>query len=327
MNIYNFDTSASLPTRTAVTVGMFDGVHLGHRHLLQLLLETARATGLKPVVVTFDRHPRQVLGLDVAQFRLLSTLEERLQLLRDEGVDDVVLVPFTREMAAVSACNFARQYLLTKLDMKALVLGYDNMFGSKQNDDFALLPRLAEENDVIIRTDTSVRWQGKEVSSTRIRRTLADGDTRAAAAMLGRCYAVTGVVTHGRSVGRRIGFPTANVLPSDADKALPADGVYGVVAQCDGRCYAAMANVGSQPTFGLVAPVLEVHLVDADVALYGQTLRVVFVERLRDIRRFDSVEALVAQLDADRCHVRQQAEAYLSEASSVPLYQPNISEK
>ncbi len=280
-----------------VTVGMFDGFHLGHRQLVQHLLSEATSAGLAPVVLTFDRHPRSVVDTAYVP-QLLSTTDERMALLKESGVPQVVLVQFTPELAALSACSFARM-LCSRLAMRRLLLGYDNQFGSRANNDFDQLPALASQMDFAISHDTAVLLQGVEVSSTKIRQALTCGDVRLANTMLAAPYCLTGTVVHGRHVGSSMGFPTANVQLAD-NKLVPGAGVYAAVAIVGTQRYRAMVNLGPQPTFGQRQSVLEVHLLDFRGDLYGRLLRVEFVDRLRDIFPFSSPDALKVQLQQDK---------------------------
>lgn len=303
MNIYKLEDIKELTAcGSVVTVGMFDGVHVGHRHILSLLGRVAKEKGLRPVVVTFDRHPRQVLTEGVATHFRITTNEERGRLLSQCGVDTVVELSFTPQLAGMSACEFFEQVLVGQLNARALVLGFDNMFGSRGRNDFDRLPALAEEKGVTIHVDKAVFYHGSEVSSTRIRKALEQGQTDRAASMLGRGYVMWGTVEKGRQLGRLLGFPTANVSLADPTKVWPADGVYAVwVTLSDGTAgLKGMANFGAQPTFGLDKPVFEVNIFDFEGDLYDSTLTVEFGPRLRDICRFDNVPTLVEQLRADR---------------------------
>jgi len=303
MNIYKLEDIKQLTAGgSAVTVGMFDGVHVGHQHILSLLRQVAQEKGLSPVVVTFDRHPRQVLTQDVPTHFRITTNEERAALLAQGGVETVVELEFTPGLAGMSACEFLEQVLVDRLSAKALVLGFDNMFGSRGRNDFDRLPVVAEERGVALCVDRAVFYRGEEVSSTRIRKALQQGQTDRAAAMLGRGYRMWGTVEKGRQLGRLLGFPTANVALDEEVKVWPADGVYAVrVLLADGSApLMGMANFGAQPTFGLEKPVFEVNIFDFEGDLYGSTLTVEFGPRLRDICRFDSVPTLVEQLRADR---------------------------
>lgn len=297
---------------TAVTVGMFDGVHRGHQHILALLRQEATRLGLTPVVVTFDLHPRQVLGggvggVDVNQFYRVTTNEERYALLERFGIHHVLELHFTPEVAALSACQFFEQILLQRLHAKALVLGYDNMFGSKHHNDFDRLPSLAKSLGVSVAVDTAVRFRDIDISSTQVRKALKMGDVELAADFLGYNYRLWGLVVKGRQMGRQLGFPTANVCLDDTTKVMPADGVYAVRVQLENssEIRLGMANFGGQPTFGLDKPVFEVNIFDFDGDLYGTTLSVEFVSRLRDVQKFGSIPELVDQLCADRDDARR----------------------
>ena len=305
MNIYKLEDISWLPFDTAVTVGMFDGVHVGHRHILQRLESVSAEMGLRPVVVTFDCHPRQVLNAESAASFRVNTNEERYRLLEECGVAEVVEVHFSTETAQLSACDFFEEVLLRRLRCKALVLGYDNMFGNRQRNDFDRLPALAESCGVSVTVDTPLRVDGVEVSSTQVRKALQRGDVRHAATLLGYPYRLWGTVVKGRQVGRTLGFPTANVCLDDSTKVVPAPGVYAVrVLGVEGGEWEGvkwgMANFGGQPTFGLEKTVFEVNIFDYDGDLYGSVLTVEFVDRIRDVCRFDGVEHLVRQLEEDR---------------------------
>ncbi len=312
MTIYKIDNISELVKGTAVTVGMFDGVHRGHQHILALLRQEATRLGLTPVVVTFDLHPRQVLGggvggVDVNQFYRVTTNEERYALLERFGIHHVLELHFTPEVAALSACQFFEQILLQRLHAKALVLGYDNMFGSKHHNDFDRLPSLAKSLGVSVAVDTAVRFRDIDISSTQVRKALKMGDVELAADFLGYNYRLWGLVVKGRQMGRQLGFPTANVCLDDTTKVMPADGVYAVRVQLENssEIRMGMANFGGQPTFGLDKPVFEVNIFDFDGDLYGTTLSVEFVSRLRDVQKFGSIPELVDQLCADRDDARR----------------------
>ena len=310
MNVHKLRDISKLPYNTAVTVGMFDGVHIGHRHILMMLERQAVERGLHPVVVTFDCHPRQVLKADRAASFRVNTNEERYRLLEGCGVQEVVEVHFTAETAQLSACEFFEQVLCQKLQCKALVLGYDNMFGNRQRNDFDRLPALAESRGVALVVDTPVRFGGVEVSSTKVRGALQEGDVRRAADMLGYNYCLWGTVVKGRQVGRTLGFPTANVCLDDRTKVVPAPGVYAVRVRMpdDKTLKLGMANFGAQPTFGLENTVFEVNIFDFDGDLYGKVLMVEFVDRIRDVCKFEGVERLVRQLNDDRTTARLMLE-------------------
>lgn len=299
MEISNINNIKKIERKTAITVGMFDGLHIGHRQIIRHLLEMADPKDLMPVVVTFENHPRSVLHPD-EPMPMLTTFDERMALLEACGVEHLVLVTFDRSTAQMSACQFAEQLLCKRLNMRQLLLGYDNLFGNRANNDFDRLPALGEEMGFAIVHDSPVCVGGVDVSSTKIRKALLAGDIENANSMLGTPYSLSGRVEHGRHVGTLLGFPTANISIDDNAKLLPADGVYALRASVGGSSYPAMANLGGQPTFGTPTRTLEVNIINFDGDLYGQVIKVDFLARMRDIQHFADTETLKQQLIADR---------------------------
>ena len=276
---------------TAATVGVFDGVHRGHQALIRQLSSSHHH--LSPLIVTLTSHPSFVLGRRQSEY-WLDDPEEHLRLLFNAGAKYVAVLPFTAEVAQLSACTMAR-LLFEQLNMRALLLGYDSRFGSKQNDDFDRLPLLASELGFSLHRGEPYQVEGSPISSSRIRETLERGAVDETSALLGRPFAVTGAVQHGRGVGHTLGFPTANIDLSQTRKMLPKEGVYAVKLST----LVGMANLGAAPTFGIDKPTLEVHLLDFHGDLYGQTVEVQFAKRLRDIEHFSTPEALQQQLQKD----------------------------
>ncbi|MCR5445962.1 MAG: riboflavin biosynthesis protein RibF [Bacteroidales bacterium] len=282
---------------TAVTVGVFDGVHCGHQHLLKQL--STFHSPLSTLVVTLTTHPSFALGRRTSEY-WLDDPDEHRNLLFNTGIRYVAEMPFTPEVARLSACQMA-QLMYDQLHMRALLLGYDSRFGSKQNDDFERLPQMANELAFTYGHGDPFLLDGQPVSSSRIRETLVEGTVERTADLLARSYGVCGTVVHGRGVGRTLGFPTANINISQSRKMLPKEGVYIVkVAN-----HLGMANLGPVPTFKVDKPSLEVHLLDYQGDLYGQHVELQFLHRLRDIIRFDSAEALEQQLQQDLNACRQ----------------------
>jgi riboflavin kinase / FMN adenylyltransferase len=287
---------------TAVTIGAYDGVHLGHRSLLRDLRERAAAAGLSTVVVTFDRHPAYVVRPETAP-KQLTSLEQKLELLAECGIDRTVVVPFDKARADESAEDFVREVLVEELGARLVVVGEDFHFGHGRRGNVELLRRLGAAHgfDVV---GVALTGDGAEaVSSTRIRALLAEGDVEVAAALLGRPHEVRGPVVRGDGRGGpELGFPTANVAVPD-DIALPADAVYaGYYTRPDGTVHRAAIGVGRRPTFyepGTSPVLVEAYLLHFDGDLYGEEARVSFAHRLRDDRRFDSVQDLVTQMRAD----------------------------
>ena len=284
---------SSIPEPTTVTVGVFDGVHRGHQQLLSQMKVDSGKRKVEGCVVTLTSHPSFILGRRDSEY-WLDDPEEHLRLLFDAGAKYVAVLPFTAEVAKLSACEMAR-ILYDKLNMRSLLLGYDSRFGSKVNDDFDRLPQLAIELGFTLQRGEPFLVDGQPISSSRIRESLTSGIIEETASLLGRSYSVTGTVLHGRGVGHTLGFPTANIDLSQTRKMLPKEGVYSVHI----GDHIGMANLGPVPTFGVEKPLLEVHLIDFDGDLYGQPVTVEFVHRLRDIKRFGTVEALEEQLQKD----------------------------
>ena len=289
---------------TAVTVGVFDGVHRGHQALFSQL--STLNSQLSTMAVTLTTHPSFVLGRRQSEY-WLDDPDEHLRLLFEAGAEYVAVLPFTQKVASLSACNMARQ-LYDKLNMRSLLLGYDSRFGSKQNDDFGHLPQLAEELGFTLQRGEPFLVDGAPISSSRIRESLLQGAAEETATLLGRHYSVTGTVQHGRGVGHTLGFPTANISLDDTRKMLPKEGVYAVKLSTLNAQFSSltgMANLGAAPTFGIDKPLLEVHLLDFDGDLYGQTITIEFLHRLRNTTRFDSAEGLQHQLQQDLEQIRQ----------------------
>lgn len=284
--------------RTVVTLGNHDGVHLGHRALLEAARERAgREEGLSVHAVTFDPHPSVVLAPDRAP-PLLTTIERRRELLVALGADDVSVLRFDRELASTSPEAFVERVLVAQLSARGVVVGPDFRFGRGRAGDAETLRTLGERHGFDVITVAPVTVDGEVVSSTRIRRAVARGDVREATRLLGRVHDVDGTVVRGDGRGRSIGVPTANL---DCDPILlPADGVYAVVARLPGEAELrrGVANLGVRPTFAAGRSV-EVHLFDVDRDFYGARLRVGFVERLRAEQKFDGVDALKAQISRD----------------------------
>lgn len=290
--------------KAVATIGSFDGVHRGHRCLLNQVRGIADERGLKAVAVTFALSPRKVLGgSDMAP---LNGVEERVKLLREVGMDDVCVLHFTREMAGMTARDFMQQVLRDQLGVAVLVIGYDHRFGCNRADGFDDYVRYGCELGIeVVRGE--VCMEGDEaVSSTRIRQCLMEGRVDEAAQLLGYNYKLCGTVVGGYRVGRKIGFPTANIGVEGGEKLLPADGVYAVlVTDNDGSQLAGMLNIGHRPTVNNGAErSIEVHILEFEGDLYGKSLCIEFVERLREERSFASLDELTAQLAADRKMVR-----------------------
>ena len=286
-----------------VTTGFFDGVHLGHRHVLETVVSSARERGEEAIVVTFWPHPRTVLQQDARDFRLLSSLEEKKALLQAAGIDRVEVLPFTREFAAMTAQEYL--LLLRKCYGTTLVvMGYDNRIGSDHLTAAACaqLPEFAHRMDfsVLACAQLPDYAHGRVVSSTQIRKALEEGRVEDANGMLGYEYGLYGVVVAGNKLGRTIGFPTANIQLYEPLKLVPMNGVYAVDVEVLGRKFKGMCNIGLRPTVDGKVRTIETHILDFDEDIYGLPLQIRFRRRIRDERKFPSLDALKEQLLQDR---------------------------
>ena len=307
--IRDADTCPRPKEGTAVTIGFFDGVHLGHRVVIGEVRRLAAELGTRSAVITFDRHPAAVVRPDSAP-SLLTDLDQRLELLAATGVDYAVLVRFDEARSGESAEDFVRGELVDCLATRAVVVGADFHFGHGRTGDVALLERMGAEHGFEvdgIELVASGAKRARSVSSTSIRSALAAGDLEDANRMLGRAHEVRGIVQQGDQRGRELGFPTANVAVPDGIQ-LPADGIYaGWYVRPDGTEHRTAISLGRRPTFyeSQPYPLLEANLLDFTGDLYGEEARVRFVERLRGEERFDTVKALVDQIGRDVAHARE----------------------
>lgn len=282
--------------------GFFDGVHLGHKQVIDQLCAVARERGEESLLVTFWPHPRSVLQQDADRLRLLSTLQEKRTRCLAYGVDRFEVLPFDLAFSELSAETFIREYLVERLGATALVLGYDHRLG---HDAFAstaeMMKTVARCGVTPVRVEAFSRGLDVVISSTQIRRALFAGDVILAERMLGYCYGLHGVVVSGNRIGRTIGFPTANMQLYEPLKLVPADGVYAVRVHVLGRTWQGVCNIGIRPTVGAGgARTIETHILDFDREIYGLDLDIEFCARLRDEKRFDSLDQLKEQLCIDR---------------------------
>jgi riboflavin kinase/FMN adenylyltransferase len=284
-------------TGTVVTVGSFDGVHRGHQAVLAEIVRRARARGLESLLVTFDPHPLAIVNPPAAPL-LLTLPAEKREILAQTAVGRVVELVFTPELARLEPAEFVRQELRARLGMQELVLGYDHGFGRGRSGDVDVVRRLGAVDGFAVDVVDPVREDGQPISSTLVRTAVAHGNLAAAARWLGRPYRVLGTVERGAGRGRTIGVPTLNLRP-DPRKLLPPDGVYAVRVKCSAGAFGGMMNQGPRPTFGVAERGLEIHLFDFAGDLYGESVHVEWVRRLRDVRMFPSREALVEQLAQD----------------------------
>ena len=283
-----------------VATGFFDGVHLGHRLVIEQLVEAAAVRGDESMVVTFWPHPRNVLQKEARSLRLLTSLHEKKDLLLDMGVDRVEVMPFTKDFSRMTTREYLRE-LMDRFDAKAVLIGYDNRMGCDADGADQVAAVAHDLGLEVIRTQMVPSEQGYAVSSTKIRERLEAGDVRAASAMLGYDYTLHGVVVAGNRLGRTIGFPTANMQMYEPLKQVPGNGVYFVKVETLGRELYGMSNVGCRPTVSSGNHrTIETHIFDFNEDIYGLDIKVTFIEKLRDEVRFESLEALRSQLEKDK---------------------------
>lgn len=288
------------------TIGFFDGVHRGHQFLIRHVIDEAREAGMLSLVVTFDQHPRQVLHQDY-QPELLTTLDEKVRLLRQTGIDNVEVLHFDTELASLTARDFMQQVLHDRLCVRKLVIGYDNRFGHNRSEGFDDYARYGKQMGIEVMHNAAYLLNGVKVSSSVVRSFLKEGEVQMASLCLGRDYAIAGKVVSGYMEGRKIGYPTANLDTSAYGLLIPKGGVYAVMARIDdeGRWRQAMMDIGTRPTFDGDHTSLEVNIFDYQGNLYGKTLQVRFVKRIREEIKFSSVAALTSRLSKDEIEIRQ----------------------
>lgn len=282
-----------------VTQGTFDGVHIGHQKILDRVRNIAAQKGGESVLLTFFPHPRMVLQPDDNTLRLLSTTEEKIERLRKAGIDHLLVIPFTLEFSRQSSMQFVRDVLVNTIGVKTLVIGYDHRFGKNREGSMDDLHELGQVYGFEVEEIPPQDIDDVTVSSTKIRNALQEGEVDVAAKYLGYHYPVSGKVVAGNSLGKTIGYPTANIVVEETYKLIPSDGVYAVRVIVDGEVYGGMANMGKQPTFDNRRHAFEVHIFDFNADIYGRIIRVEFVTHLRSEMKFSGVDALIAQLKQD----------------------------
>lgn len=290
--------------RYAATIGFFDGVHLGHVHLLESLKSIVAERGLKSMAITFPEHPRQILQSDYRP-RLLSTPQDKMHMLEQTGIDYCFPLHFTTALAALDAQTFMTDFLQKKLGVCTLLVGHDHHFGHDTSLTIEDYRRIGNKIGMEVIPADAYLYGGAPISSSRIRRELVAGNVKAANDMLGYRYTISGTVIHGMQNGRKMGFPTANLGPYCEFMQIPADGVYSALATVDGETWPAMLNIGFRPTFEGKARTIEAHLLGFDRDIYFHELTLEFVDFLRPEHRFSSPQELAAQLEADRNQVKQ----------------------
>lgn len=294
-SIFQFDKEHS----TAITIGTFDGVHIGHQKILQRLIEDADNLNLKSTVLTFFPHPRMVLQKD-ANIKLLNTIDEKARILELLGLNYLIIHPFTKDFSRLSATEFVRDLLVNKLKIKKVIIGYDHRFGRNRNANINDLIAFGSTLDFEVDEISAQEVDDVSVSSTKIRNALAEGNVKAANSYLGYNYMLTGTIIKGKGLGRQLNYPTANLNIEETYKLIPKTGAYVVKSEINGATIFGMMNIGFNPTVSGTKKSIEIHFFNFNQDLYDLQLQIDILDRLRDEHKFESVDALKEQLSKDK---------------------------
>lgn len=285
-------------THSVVTIGTFDGVHIGHKKIIERLVESARKNNLESVILTFFPHPRMVLQQD-SDIKLINTIDERIQILEKTGLDNLVIHPFTKEFSRLSAGEYVQQMLIDCLKAKHVIIGYDHRFGRNRNSNITDLASYGIQNDFTVEEISKQDLDDVAVSSTKIRKALFDGNITKANAYLGYCFMLTGKVVKGKRLGRKLNYPTANLHIEEDYKLIPKNGVYIVKSFIDGKTYFGMMNIGTNPTVNGTKQTIETHFFDTSFNLYNKRIQIEMIKRIRDEKKFDSLQQLQDAMQQD----------------------------
>ncbi len=300
MKIYQCIRDFEAVAHPIVTIGTFDGVHLGHQAIFSKMKEEAEKTGGETIVITFFPHPRLVLYQDSVNLKFINTREKKIERLEKIGIDHLIIIPFTKEFARNSSEQFVTDYVVKYVHPARVIIGYDHHFGKNRKGNIQLLERLKQKLGYEVEEVPPFYVDGAPVSSTRIRDLLHDGNVKEANRMLGYEYAITGKVVRGQRIGHKIGFPTANLEIPNEYKLITANGVYVCRVLLGDRTLKGMGNIGVRPTIDHGDLTIEVHIFDFDEEIYDEKITIQFVDRLRDEEKFESLEALKTQLAKDK---------------------------
>ncbi|MDD5978613.1 MAG: bifunctional riboflavin kinase/FAD synthetase [Bacteroidales bacterium] len=287
-----------------VTIGTFDGVHLGHQAVFKQMVDKARQIGGETVVITFFPHPRIVISPNDNRLRLITSQEDKIEHLRRSNIDNLIIINFTKEFSHTSSEDFIKDYVVRYIQPAILVIGYDHHFGSNRSGDFDTLSKLGMEFHFAVEKINEQDIEDITISSTKIRSALQQGDIKLANKLLGYSYSTSGIVTHGDSIGRTLGFPTANISIKPEYQLIEKTGVYATITKVDGKDYPSMTYIGRRPTISNGLPTsTETYIMDFDGDLYGKEIRVTFVDRVRDEMTFDNLERLKSQIQEDKTNI------------------------
>ncbi|WNJ20422.1 bifunctional riboflavin kinase/FAD synthetase [Pontibacter sp. G13] len=300
MEVYRSLESYRPGAHSVATIGTFDGLHIGHRTILERICQTAKEIDGESVLISFHPHPRLVLFPENNPLRLLHTLDEKIQMLDEIGIDKLLLIPFTREFSRIPSKVFIREILVETVKIDKIIIGYDHRFGKNRTGGIEELNRYKDAYQYEVEEISAQAIDDANVSSTKIRKALESGDVATANSYLGYTYSFGGTVIHGEKMGRKLGYPTANIQPHDPLKLIPANGVYLVQVEVDGGMHYGMLNIGNKPTVGEFERGYEVNILDFDQDIYDQPIRVKFLEYLRPEAKFDNLDQLIAAMHDDK---------------------------
>ena len=289
-----------IDTGSALTVGSFDGVHLGHKSIFENLIAISEKQNLESVIITFDPHPRKVLGTADKNFKLLTNLDEKIELFEQIGIDQIVIITFTKEFSKLSYRQFVENILVEKLNVREMVIGYDHHFGKDREGGIDKLIELGKIHGFSVKQISPFTTNSKTISSSLIRQLLEEGEIEIANEFLGRQYSIEGKVVKGDGRGREIGFPTANIQLEDEDKVIPKRGVYAVDVVYENKLFKGMMNIGNRPTFNFDPLTLEVHIFKFNVNIYDAFIKIRFKKYIREEKKFSNVNELKTQLIDDK---------------------------
>lgn len=301
---YNIEEFKDVPN-PVVTVGTFDGVHIGHQMIIKRMQEIADSICGETVLLTFDPHPRLVIYPDSKNLKFINTTKRKLELLEKAGVQHLIIIKFTREFSKNTSDEFIKNIIVDKIHTKKLIIGYDHHFGRNRLGDFNTLYDLGKKYGFDVERISAQSVNNINISSTKIRKALNEGKVHVANQLLGYEYSITGKVIQGQKIGRKIGFPTANIELDDKYKLITANGVYACRIEWEGKIYKGMGNIGIRPTVNHSNLTIEVHIFEFNKEIYDECITIYFVDRLRDERKFENLEALRQQLIKDRDSVKE----------------------
>lgn len=305
MNVYRHINEFSSKKNVVITTGTFDGVHLGHKKIIEQVVSAAKKISGESVILTFFPHPRMVLYPESNDLKLLNTIDERIELLKDSGIDHLIIHPFSMEFSRITSLDFVRDILVNKLNTKRLVIGYDHHFGKNREGSFQHLKEYGPLYGFEVEEIPAQEIQQINISSTKIRNSLLIGEIRAANQFLGYPYFINGTVVDGDKIGRELGFPTANIKVDEAYKLIPGNGVYAVKVNIEQQSFTGMLNVGNRPTLNGEEETIEVNIFNFNEQIYNKPIRIEFFEKIRNEIKFNELSELQQQLNNDKQKVLQ----------------------